>query len=574
MNNINNLPIYFIGEGNEDENSCKLTSSIKSQYYKHSYEPSPVYENLKQFYKEEDLKEIFNLTKRINCCKCIAISLYYKENRCGVFENEKIYDYLISIFKTTVNVDKNLPEWVVRLYIDGSVKKYLDKCQSINNKVYEKIINMPNVEIYTYKCEKMSIDGKLRTYRFIPFIDETVSTYIIREADGIVTNMDCRNIEIFSNSNKLFYLPELNNGETNKLLRTDDVRQHYQSWLTKMKSYMYENSERFPEESKQYIYQDLLAGIFSSNLKINFDYLKKKVKLANEIINVNITDYKDICMIKMENQKMMHSGYDEILLYLLFNKFTTFKIDEKNIVKDRFNNIAYNVDNILFIEVIYENIVYDIFDKLREMGILLEKIDDNNDQYINDNNNEDINDNNNEDINDNNEGSDEDSYDSDFDYDDDTDSQTGISKNNIYLYIHIIDSALSLNKLNKENKEIINIGFKTKKIKYQYELSAYNSILLNLPYSILIFYDNDSLTNFQKFEDYYSSASQLGGFKKEIQKYYPRQPFVARFADFVRLPKRYEKNNISEDYFKKYIKYKTKYINLLDNKYMKYKTNI
>jgi len=288
INNTNpNLPIYFIGQ---DNNSCRLESSIKKEYYKHNYNPSKVYENLKRYYEEKELKEIFNLKNKSECCKCIAISLYYKKS--DYINNTFLYNYLISILKTTINVRKNLPEWIVRLYIDESVKEYLAIYESINTEIYEEIKNMPNTEIYTYKCDKIYIDGKLRTFRFIPFIDESVSTHIIREADGVVTNMDCRNIEIFSNSDKLFYLPDLGNSEINTDLRISSVQSHYQKWLIKMKAYMISEPNKFKNEILQYRYQDLLAGLFSSNLKINLDYLERKVKLANEIImaDVDITN--------------------------------------------------------------------------------------------------------------------------------------------------------------------------------------------------------------------------------------------------------------------------------------------
>jgi hypothetical protein len=37
-------------------------------------------------------------------------------------------------------------------------------------------------------------------------IDPTVNLYVIREADGFVSNLDCHNIKVFANNNKLFYI--------------------------------------------------------------------------------------------------------------------------------------------------------------------------------------------------------------------------------------------------------------------------------------------------------------------------------------------------------------------------------
>jgi hypothetical protein len=58
----------------------------------------------------------------------------------------------------------------------------------------ERIEKMDNVEIWIYVCqgsleEKQNIQ-QTRTYRFMPLLDRVVARCVVREADGIVSNLD------------------------------------------------------------------------------------------------------------------------------------------------------------------------------------------------------------------------------------------------------------------------------------------------------------------------------------------------------------------------------------------------
>ena len=515
-----NYPTYFIGE---DDNSCSLISTIKTKYYTHKYDPTNVINNLNKYYEKKHLEEIFDLKKKSLCCKCIAISLYFK-NKCNSFG---LFQYLISILKTAVNVNNNLSGWILRLYIDDSVFEHIEDCINDisesddygyqNKEIYNKIQNMPNVEIYTYKCKKLSSNSKLRTFRFIPFIDDTVSTYVIREADGVVTNMDCRNIEIFSNSDKLFYLPDLNLDEVNNNLNISSVIRHYQSWLMQMKQYMLAIPELFKEETKQYIYNDLLAGLFSSNLKINKNYLIEKVNLANKIINTDVNSYNNDPEYLRTSNHFLRIGYDEILLYLIFNKFITFtkiegkKYDKNYIndiyestkIEDRFDNTIYNKENILYIYI--GGNIENTINKLIEYKIIK--------QGTKKNNN--------------------------FTYD----------INNHETFLYEVDCLLRLKNLNNDSKIIINIGHNEE---IYGGVVANNSGLLNIPYNVVLervissSSNKDYLDKFYDFEKkcHNDQDIKIGGSEEDIHNY-----------------------DNTDYYFKKYIKYKTKYTNLLNKSY-------
>lgn len=152
------------------------------------------------------------------CCNCISISLYYTNDYL-----RKLVLYLSTIKRTIQNVEKNLPQWIVRLYIDSSVYHKVstyseNKINGINDmnhvsELLNYILAQKNVEVYTFFCDKIISNdihiAKTRTFRFLPLIENDVNVCIIREADGFVTNLDCHNIKQFANSDKIFYLPSI-----------------------------------------------------------------------------------------------------------------------------------------------------------------------------------------------------------------------------------------------------------------------------------------------------------------------------------------------------------------------------
>ena len=60
---------------------------------------------------------MFNLEEKNNCCNCIAIVLYAKNNIVN------LYNYLYSMKKSLDNVSNKLNDFIVRFYLDESVFK-------------------------------------------------------------------------------------------------------------------------------------------------------------------------------------------------------------------------------------------------------------------------------------------------------------------------------------------------------------------------------------------------------------------------------------------------------------------
>ena len=339
-----------------------------------------------------------------NCCNCIAISLYYK----GVDVNlNKLVKYLSSIQRTIKNVAKNLQDWVVRIYLDKSVcdtiesfkphiKSYLteeeqqpevqqqlrdqQKCVEL----YTFMINAENTEIYTYVCPKivsgeLSI-GRTRTFRFVPLKDKTVNVCAIREADGIVTNLDCHNLKIFAKSNKLFYLPTIIESYEH-VRQPDHMQRHlsYRMWLTFYKSVI--AHEYFSKKNNLF---DLLAGSIAFRLKVKPDIFDKYMALVQEKIQYVIKNRSQIDFKKLDISEradysmqyiddmyhpdfinMLNMAFDEIFLLDLFKDLISVPYIPRNdlVVYDQqalnfVLNFIYADQNIK--KVTYENLKNEI----------------------------------------------------------------------------------------------------------------------------------------------------------------------------------------------------------------------
>ena len=98
--------------------------------------------------------------------------------------------------------------------------------------------------------------GKTRTFRYLPVLDNTVNTVIVRETDGIVTNLDRRNISLFCSSTKILYiLPFLH--KTNHTYDGIPLLQYsYSEWLTYYKQVI--EPDYFSHKNNVY---DIMAGM-------------------------------------------------------------------------------------------------------------------------------------------------------------------------------------------------------------------------------------------------------------------------------------------------------------------------
>jgi hypothetical protein len=378
----------------EDED-CKLINTKKHSYYKHIYDPVPIFDKLKtELHLDEDVLSKFDNERRENCCNAISITLYSKN--CSFYN---IIKYLNSINRTVKNVKKKLDDWIVRLYLDQSIyeclkhiedNKYTDPNElKLLMKTFNEIINSPNVEIYTYQCDSI-LDNtisleKTRTFRYLILSDPEVNLCIIREADGIVSNLDCHNIKIFSKSDKLFYIPSILD---NKLIPDDlssvlhylknKLYYSYQMWLILYKTLF----EREYFTNNQNIY-DLLAGTFGTKLKLKresyFFYSNKIYKKIDEFLKLSLEakyekypnivfKYMHMSLHEMFEYNFMslseksltldillNTGFDEILLLDIYKEIISISLDVET------NNQIINIKNLLYADnVLYLNFEYNM----------------------------------------------------------------------------------------------------------------------------------------------------------------------------------------------------------------------
>lgn len=123
-----------------NQETCKLLTTKKTAYYKYKYNPSDIINDIETTFKSnkykdelvDNIKKTFDLTPNDNCCKCIAISLYFKGTN-----PENFYKYLFSIRRSIQNIATCLPDYLVRLYLDSSVYQQINNLQ--NNKILNEI---------------------------------------------------------------------------------------------------------------------------------------------------------------------------------------------------------------------------------------------------------------------------------------------------------------------------------------------------------------------------------------------------------------------------------------------------
>ena len=327
------------------EEKCTLINYKKERYYIHTYDPRLILKNLATF---PDIAKHFDLKVRHNCCNCISISLYFTSDS----DIENCIKYITSIRRTVINVNKNLPDWIVRLYLDSSVhKRLLDFPESRYKKYMKESLNFlleaENVEIYTYCCPSI-LNGEIpisrtRIFRFLPLIEKDVNVKIIREADGIVTNLDCHNIKIFSQSDYLFYLPEVI--ESYSYVNPDIPFESggYSPWLRIYTQCL--AMDYFTEKHQTY---DLLAGTFGLRLIVKEKYYNKCIKQVRNLIDKD--DFTCSSKYAQRPDIILNIGFDEILLLHLFRDYVSCRLNNKG-----------EVEKILSIIIASHNIVkYDI----------------------------------------------------------------------------------------------------------------------------------------------------------------------------------------------------------------------
>jgi hypothetical protein len=280
-------------------------------------------------------KNIFDDRLTTNCCNVISITLYLSFDDINyIYEN--VSKYILSIYRTIKNVESDLKGWIVRIYFDDSVYCVIKKLNDINDDKYKILIEKFNyinnsniVEIYTYDCPDDTKNKYLnRTLRFLPFINNDVNTCICRDADGIVSRLDCHNIKVFANSDKLFYLPFY------------DFIHPYSRWIG-----MYADSRR-NMDVQQY---DLLAGAFGINLRVKTEHYNNCLEIVHDYF-LNNTFYNK--RIYEYNPKSYIFSFDECLLYEIFAGYINISTPIKYYNgTDKFDYLSYEL-----LEIIEKNL--------------------------------------------------------------------------------------------------------------------------------------------------------------------------------------------------------------------------
>ena len=266
---------------------CRLVNDKKEAFYNVPRNLSSFQTKYPQF-KTKFFTDNFDWSDRDGCCNVIAISLYFLN--CNIDALEK---YLLSIQRSIKNIETNLPDWVIRLYFSSSVFHCMEEGPHVSNEqyshvreAYEFICSHEQVELYRYE---ESIFGGLpiehsRTLRFLPLIDPEVNVCNVREADGIVTLLDCHNMKFFAEStDHLFYLPD--HGEINRLnpsnpgLKQKQLFSSYAGWLTIYKSIL--NRDYFFVRQNVY---DLVAGLFGTKIKPKPEHYTRTIQNLKDII--------------------------------------------------------------------------------------------------------------------------------------------------------------------------------------------------------------------------------------------------------------------------------------------------
>lgn len=336
------------------------------KYYQHTYKPpSKLDETIKKLGINPSIVDK-NINK--NCCNCISISLYdngtLKDNK-----NDRMKIFLNCILKSVMNVRKILPReyggWIVRIYINNIALQTIEENENYK-KCYDKIIGYDNTEIYKYNCPIDNLNIT-RTFRYHPIYDKTVNFYAIREADGIVSNLDCYNLFNFFNleqhKNKLFYLPDLFDQKRYKKGKHGTKYTvpfySYSDWLIYYKTHI---KKEFYIQNNNII--DLIAGGFCSkiklkedfyndtflNLKANFDTILEDLKYCLEM-ETNLYDCKPI--------------YNNNITYIFDRLFKSQKVDvdtksqsmvaiqklDKEIDKELISSVRVGFDEMLLLEL-------------------------------------------------------------------------------------------------------------------------------------------------------------------------------------------------------------------------------
>lgn len=199
---------------------CIKITNKKEKFYNKTYDVRPILENFKLVLGEDNtlyrnFVDCCNAEVLDRCCNCVSVVLYLA-NCQNIFSLSR---FIFTIEQSILNLEKFLPDWVYRLYMDPSVfeslfyiKTLIDSSIDDDKIKYSKlydtylstiknIASRQNCEIYLSYCSTYTEDvknnlGKRRNYRFSGFYDLDVNINASREADGLIEFIDCYNLQV------------------------------------------------------------------------------------------------------------------------------------------------------------------------------------------------------------------------------------------------------------------------------------------------------------------------------------------------------------------------------------------
>jgi hypothetical protein len=222
---------------NIEYGECQILNTRKDDKYIHSYNIDSIVQKIQSLTSVlpsdyyNNFMDLFDVTPRDNCCNCISIVLY------STNQPYRLSMYLPNILISLKNIEKYLPNWILRLYLDRSVfeliykeeynqdgtKKSCDKflMDDMNfnlgceyRKILNKIFQHPNCEVYLSLCsniiKKRFKMESLRSQRFYGFFDTSVNINACREADGIISVFDCHNLKTMETNDVIFHMYPFN----------------------------------------------------------------------------------------------------------------------------------------------------------------------------------------------------------------------------------------------------------------------------------------------------------------------------------------------------------------------------
>jgi hypothetical protein len=338
---------YKIPIDNKDK--CYRITKKNTKFYNKQYNPywmTCLIDQLKLRKEDIDnIKKMFDLKPRINCCNCISIVLYisnltYGSDDSDIIRFKYLQEKLNTMCMTLRIVSKALPDFVVRYYLDSSIFETLKYI--ITNKIERNygvfvlnveeiiknlkfIITHENSEVYIYFCESILQNPKYiqrtRTYRFLPFLDNTeidTNVCVIREADGFVSLTDCHNIRLFTKdttekvlmvynfASSVRYLEQISHQYNMLLFGNEPIKlpqitnlNHYSAWLNIYENIFKKNTECLDQKYKEIIkddnklsFIDILAGVFAIKVHLNKEYITNIINYVNTIYDIlNNTHY-------------------------------------------------------------------------------------------------------------------------------------------------------------------------------------------------------------------------------------------------------------------------------------------